>query len=88
MTNRYIELQSNGEITSAYLSMLRNGDRTNPSPQILTVLAEILEVTVEDFYQLNIQNEIALRSADLDEDGQQAILSMIKHILSKENDSN
>jgi len=86
ITHKYIEKKSNKAITAAYVSLLRNGERKNPSKAVVDILAGILNVDANVLYNVDIGTQIALRSAELDEDGKTAILDMIEYILATEND--
>ena len=90
-----------GVLTRVYLWKLRTGRATNPSLQIIQALAGFFGVDpsyffedderkldpVEEARENELVDQIALRSGMLDEEGKQAVLNMIDHILkSKDQD--
>ena len=93
ITHKYVEANSGGVITAGYVSLLRNGDRTNPSAEVIEVLARLLDVDSAEFFVQEknepdqdspVQNQIALRAKQLDSEGRKAVLGMIEYILKKE----
>src|SRR5687768_11538773 len=87
-------LESAPVLTRVYLWRLRNGKVLRPSYAVVKALADFfgvdpgyffennqMKVTfVEDGRQKDLSQQIALRSAGLDQDGQKAVLLMIEAI--------
>lgn len=86
---------SNGALTRVSLWRLRTGQAANPSYQTVQALARVFGVTPGYFFEEGKKNasesykvqkrdalvdKIAMRSAQLDEDGKQAVLYMIESI--------
>jgi transcriptional regulator with XRE-family HTH domain len=51
MTLREVEEASEGRVSNAYLSQLEQGRRPAPNPRILTALAQVYRVPVQDLFE-------------------------------------
>jgi transcriptional regulator with XRE-family HTH domain len=85
-----------GVLTRVYLWRLRKGKAARPSYPVVKALADFFGVDPSYFFaddiasdanghKSDLSQQIALRSADLDIDGQKAILMMIESIKKSKN---
>jgi len=95
-TQTEVVASTKGVLTRVYLWKLRTGRASNPGFHVIQVLADFFEVDPSYFFDSDemddrfqyqdherdeLVDQIALRSAVLDDNGKQAVLYMIESIL-------